>query len=337
MTHLCLGLQSAIPPTVFDFLHERFGCEWECFASPFNFWLEEKSDNLLGGGGQYGSAFGDTDAVFGSSGSFFDLDFLRLARESGSGCFQANPPFASVFIERMCHRMHHFLMMSNNEDDGADEDGSIALMFVIFVPAWSESSGWKTISSSSYLTRHVLLSQKDDVHYYAEGTQHRRALGDKGTHRIASFDTSVFFLQNDAAKDKWPIGDADESKLKTAFAMNPIEEDKKAERGGSDALKGKSLQSRMKEQSPPKQMQSTTERKKKKKIPSGDKSKRPSKNDKLMTGGQDELGILASMGMLGSGPSLDEKGNGDTHTSKNQPKPGLKGYLLGRKKKRRRR
>ena len=329
-------MQSAIPPTVFDFLHERFGCECECFASPFNFWLEEKSDNLLGGGGQYGSAFGDTDAVFGSIGSFFDLDFLRLARESGSGCFQANPPFASVFIERMCHRMHHFLMMSNNEDDGADEDGSIPLMFVIFVPAWSESSGWKTISSSPYLTRHVLLSQKDDVHYYAEGTQHRRALGDKGTHRIASFDTSVFLLQNDAAKDKWLIGDADESKLKTAFAMNPtMNEYEKA--GGSDALKGKILQSRMKEQSPPKQMQSTTERKKKKKICSGDKSKRPPKKDKLMTGGQDELGILASMGMLGSGPSLDEKGDGDTHTSKSQSKPGSKGSSIGRMKKRRRR
>ena len=243
------GLQSAIPPTVFRYLHIRFGCGFECFASPFNCnWLE-KDDIGSACNGRYGSAYGDTDAMFGSFGSFFDIDFLNLSpggESARGGCYQANPPFASEFIEKMYHRMHHFLESSEQnrerneeaKDDGGGM-GTIPLMFVIFVPAWSKCSGWKLLSSSTYLSKHIQLSQKDDVHYYAEGTQHRRKRhrtsrsnltqrdNDSGKegHRVASFDTSVFFLQNDAAKAKWPIIGEDEVLLKNAFAMIVTKDD----------------------------------------------------------------------------------------------------------------
>jgi len=91
-------------------------------------------------------------------------------------------------------------------------------MFIVFVPAWQDSQGWKALSRASSLVHHLFLSQKDDPHFYCEGTQHRRL---KDRFRIASFDTSVFFLQNAEAKVKWPVTEASLQELKDAFGSNP--------------------------------------------------------------------------------------------------------------------
>jgi len=325
---------------VFGYLHKRFACEFECFASPFNCWF----DRSRGKGGKYGSAFGDTDALFGSHGSFFGMDFLQMALESGEGgCFQANPPFASEFIEKMCNRMHSLLEIPNNGSDEGNTDEekkkSIPLMFIIFVPAWSDSPGWKTLSSSPHLTRHILLSQKDDVHYYAEGTQHRRALPNdsKGSHRIASFDTSVFFLQNDAAKEKWALADADESTLKAAFAMNATEEEEKQEKVAPIVKSAITQQSSVKPlaesaEAPMKQKKN----KKKKNNSVEDKGKGSFKKKKLMTGGNDEMSILASMGILDDSSSKNE-GDNRKGKSGNQKAKSVSMESKGGKKRKKRR
>ena len=152
------------------------------------------------------SAFPDTDEVFGSLGSFFNFNFEAL---TNGGCFQANPPFASDFILEMCKRMEALL---------SDKSIKVPFMFIVFVPAWQDSQGWKILSSASSLVHHLFLSQKDDPHFYTEGTQHRRL---KDRFRIASFDTSVFYLQNVAAKEKWPVTDESLQELKEAFGSNP--------------------------------------------------------------------------------------------------------------------
>ena len=316
------GLQSAIPSTVFEYLNTRFdgcGCEYECFASPFNCYKKNVSSSSCGNnGGRFGSAFGDTDAMFGSGGSFFGMDFRKMAtRNSGGACFQANPPFASEFIEKMCLRMNEVL--SPNDESMK----RVPLMFVIFVPAWSESIGWKTLSSSPHLTKHMLLSQKDDVHYYTEGTQHRRRR-DKddgkgnGSHRVASFDTSVFFLQNDAAKEKWNLADGgneDEKLLKAAFAMKPVDVRSVDEEGSCG--KGKKKASAIKKDRPsveiskPGNTMAAPAKKKKKKnnSPGQTNSDRSKKKRKLMAGGQDEMSILLSMGIMDSeASSLNDVG-----------------------------
>jgi hypothetical protein len=99
-----------------------------------------------------------------------------------------------------------------------DESIKTPFMFIVFVPAWQDSQGWKALSSASSVVRHLFLSQKDDPHFYCEGTQHRRL---KDRFRIASFDTSVFFLQNTEAKLKWPVTEASLQELKNAFGSNP--------------------------------------------------------------------------------------------------------------------
>ena len=158
------GLQSSLNEHVFDVLLSKFDCKTECFASPFNCRYE-----------RYCSAFPDTDMAFGSLGSFFEFDFQALPN---GGCFQANPPFVADFIVRMYKRIEKILA-NNNET-------TVPLMFIIFIPAWKETNGWNALNTSSFLSKHIFLSQKDDPHFYCEGTQHRRS---KARYRIASFDT----------------------------------------------------------------------------------------------------------------------------------------------------
>jgi len=318
------GLQSAIPSSVFDYLNNRFGCNFECFASPFNCWLEEQqeeesvssngsSSSSMVRGGNFGSVFADTDALFGSRGSFFGMDFVKMTVGEDGGCFQANPPFASEFIQRMCNYMHLFLGDDednyNDDEDNDDGDGSkkktVPLMFVIFVPSWSESAGWKTLSSSPHLTKHILLSQKDDVHYYSEGTQHRRTLDNGGSYRIASFDTSVFFLQNKAAKKKWPLLEEDDSddetRLKAAFAMNTKDEEKKAvlkKKKTSPKSSVKSKESVEKQQPHDSASAMVSDKQKKRKKKQKVDHKGSSKKKRLISGGNDEMSILQSMGIL---------------------------------------
>lgn len=181
------GLQSSMYGSVFDVLLQHYDCRLECFASPLNSRYE-----------RFCSAFFDTDAPFGSVASFFDYDFTREG-----GCYQANPPFATNFIEKMYEIMERALKRCE-----------APLMFVVFVPAWKETPGWNLLNDSPHLTKHVSLSQSS--HFYCEGTQHRR----KDRYRVASFDTSVFFLQNEAARAKWNVLDSHIADLKSAFSMD---------------------------------------------------------------------------------------------------------------------
>ena len=275
------GLQSAIPYSVFRFLHNKFGCNFESFASPFNCYEMKQ-----GGDSEFGSAFGDTDAWFGSDGSFFGVDFM-----SKGGCFQANPPFASEFMECMYQQMHHFLSVTNG--DGTADEEKLPIQFVIFVPAWDESAGWQSLNSSPYLSKHCLIDQKK--HYYAEGTQHRRSRresnakddGGKGSYRIASFDTSVFFLQNAAAKKKWPLDEV-EVGLEKAFAL--IEEGDKQSSAKRKKPSQKSVQ-RQAKQTTAQQKKITQRQPEKKKRQNG-------KRKTLMSGGDDEMNIFNSLGLF---------------------------------------
>ena len=161
-------------------------------------WRVESSSPLNCRYERFFSAFPDTDAPFGSLGSFFDHDFGQ------GGCYQANPPFVARFIHDMYDKMEQSLSSCVEP-----------LMFVVFVPAWSETLAWKALRESPHLQQYVLVDQSS--HYYTEGTQYRR----KSSKRIASFNTSVFFLQNEAGKDKWKIDSSQVEELKRAFALDP--------------------------------------------------------------------------------------------------------------------
>merc|ERR1712125_63860 len=80
------GSQAACVAEVFDVLRRTFDSRFECFASPMNCRYSSMC-----------SAFPDTDAVFGSLGSFFAL-------RPRTGSFQLNPPFVDDVIAAMVSR-----------------------------------------------------------------------------------------------------------------------------------------------------------------------------------------------------------------------------------------
>ena len=86
------------------------------------------------------------------------------------------------------------------------------LSFVVIVPAWNDTRGHAALQASTQLRRYELLAQED--HGYCEGKQSLR----RTRYRIASFDTSIFFLQNLAGAAKWPATDAACSDLRAAFS-----------------------------------------------------------------------------------------------------------------------
>ena len=86
------------------------------------------------------------------------------------------------------------------------------LSFVVIVPAWNDTRGHAALQASTQLRRYELLAQED--HGYCEGKQSLR----RTRYRIASFDTSIFFLQNLAGATKWPATDEAIADLRKAFS-----------------------------------------------------------------------------------------------------------------------
>jgi hypothetical protein len=85
------GYQAAVSEHVFDIMKQYLHVSVECFASPLNCNLP-----------LYYSLFPDTDAVFGSLGSFFDMF-------PSEGSFQANPPFIPHVMNKMVIHIHALL------------------------------------------------------------------------------------------------------------------------------------------------------------------------------------------------------------------------------------
>lgn len=99
------GMQCALPEDVFQVLHKWVQTNFECFASPLNCRYSS-----------YCSAFPDTDAVFGSKGSFFDFYPSR-------GSYEVNPPFIESVMTAAVQHAHSLLEKSDD-----------ALTFVFIVP-----------------------------------------------------------------------------------------------------------------------------------------------------------------------------------------------------------
>ena len=161
---------------------------------------------------------------------------------------------------------------------------------------------------------------------------------------MASFDTSVIFLQNDVAREKWPLLDVNESHLKAAFAMNQMEnEDEEAdvcreEVGTQVRTNEQSLEKapQSEKQHPQNSLTTTSIKQKKKKNRLDGKVKGSSKKKKLMTGGNDEMSILASMGILDSKDGSDAPNVDNNHALPKGPST-LATVPKGSKKKTKRR
>lgn len=108
------GYQMALPESVFAYLQSTYGLQHECFASPMN------SCSFIG---SFCSRYLDTDAPFGSKGSFFNF----TAEE---GAYESNPPFVEECMIRNILHIQQLLEVA--------ETNHKALTFFIVVPKWDE-------------------------------------------------------------------------------------------------------------------------------------------------------------------------------------------------------
>ncbi len=140
------GLQGAIPPNVFEALEKATGrpVDGECFASPLNCHSQ-----------RFCSAFLDTDAPFGSLGSFFSFWPAR-------GVYQLNPPWTLSHLNAAVRHVHSLLERASSANE--------ALLFAVMVPAWRDASFLAALESSNYaVASPALLPAK--AHHYIDGMQ----------------------------------------------------------------------------------------------------------------------------------------------------------------------
>jgi hypothetical protein len=213
------GFQAAIPDHVFDTLLRHFDVCFECFASPLNSRYPH-----------FCSAFPDTDAPFGSLGSFFNF-------KPRAGSFEANPPFVPNLILKMAEHMHQLLVRADGDDSHAETHGESQgeeaqgspLCFIVIIPSWDETMGWRALNESPFLTHHLRLAQRE--HGYTEGAQHCR----RSRYRISVGDTSVFFLQSKAAQRKWPVTPEVLEDIQAAFTSKHNTDRQGSDNGDAEA------------------------------------------------------------------------------------------------------
>jgi hypothetical protein len=102
--------QLAVLPDVLDKMKNKFGLDYECFASAIN-------TNTK----RYCSIYYDVEKYFGSKGSFFNTKFL-------DGCYSFNPPYQKDIIDNGIMRIFEQLETSKILD--------MKLTFIIAIPIW---------------------------------------------------------------------------------------------------------------------------------------------------------------------------------------------------------
>jgi phosphorylated CTD-interacting factor 1 len=189
------GFQCALPKIVFECLESCWGVEFEGFASPLNCHF---------GCSKYFSAFRDSDAPFGSLGSFFDAKLIR-------GSFELNPPFSADLYAALFDHCHGHLESAQRTSE--------ALSFIVIVGATEKTLAHHSLEkfiSSPFLRGRLHIKVQD--HVYISGQQHLEG----GDYSFRACDSGIFFLQSDAGAKKWPVSSEGLEKLRCSFLGSNI-------------------------------------------------------------------------------------------------------------------
>jgi hypothetical protein len=176
------GFQAAVAELAFGVLHKDLGVDLEVFASPLN------STFAL-----HCSAFKDTDACFGSIGSFFDF-------HPTTGSYECNPPFVLAVMDAMTSHI-----------DTLFKNATGALSFTVVVPKWEEASFYIALEKNTHLKRIIVISKAE--HGFCDGAAFQR----QDRYRDSPYDTVLFLLQNDEGCVKWPCSDECERRIRLGF------------------------------------------------------------------------------------------------------------------------
>lgn len=178
------GFQGAVTHVVFDTLSDAMGASVEGFASPLNCYLP-----------QFCSLFPDVDCHFGSLGDFFGCSLRE-------GCYEVNPPFVHATLGAAWDKMRTALEASELVEHSAGALSTVeapALQFIFITPGWADA-GWAQEAAASPFCS-ARLQPGLGAHEYRDGVQWR-------SRRLvwsANTQSYYFFLQNTAARQKYPL------------------------------------------------------------------------------------------------------------------------------------
>jgi len=190
------NMHAAAPETVFDWLRDELEVQAEGFASPLNCYFAT-----------FCSAFPDTDAVFGSIGSFFDF-----WPEEGS--FEVGPPYTEEVMESMAKHLLKLLEKSSA--------GGKPMSFVVFVPDWGDPPctalailDGECFSSFRQTRGGPCLMLEGRRHHYISGVQFFPDKGHNADNRyyVVPHGQRAYVLQNDSGVKKWPFTAQREAEL----------------------------------------------------------------------------------------------------------------------------
>ena len=131
--------QWSIGKNLYDDISETFNISFEMFASPLNFNMN-----------MFCSIFLDTDRMFGSLGSFYNLTVERMLNQNIKGVF-FNPPYLPILMSNCTKQCINIL----------DEMATLNVDFTIvsFLPNWSDADYIRSFLTSKYVVIYKVVNK----------------------------------------------------------------------------------------------------------------------------------------------------------------------------------
>ena len=178
--------QWSIGKNLYDDISETFNISFEMFASPLNFNMN-----------MFCSIFLDTDRMFGSLGSFYNLTVERMLNQNIKGVF-FNPPYLPILMSNCTKQCINIL----------DEMAKLNVDFTIvsFLPNWSDADYIRSFLASKYVVIHKVVNKGAYV-------LHEK---DKGKIINGTFDLLVIVLNS--MHLKWGVMNTRKKEITDGFA-----------------------------------------------------------------------------------------------------------------------
>jgi len=163
--------QWSIGINLYEDISEIFNISFEMFASPLNFNMN-----------MFCSIFYDTDHIFGSMGSFYNLTIEKLLMQNIKGVF-FNPPYLPILMKKCTLQCLDILDKMNNNN--------VDFTIFSFLPNWIDADYINLLINSKYNVSHKVVSKGNYI-------LHEK---DKGKLINGTFDLLVIVLNS--SKLKW--------------------------------------------------------------------------------------------------------------------------------------
>jgi len=187
--------QWSIGIDLYEDISELFDISFETFASPLNF-------NMY----RFCSIFKDTDSIFGSVGSFYNLNYENLILQNIKGVF-FNPPYLPILMKKCSSQCLTLLdKMNKNKFD---------FSIFSFLPNWDDADYIQSLIKSKYMVDYKIVNKGNYI------LQEK----DRGKLITGTFDLLVIVLNSN--KNKWDEKKKNEMKTNFEIIIKKMKEETK--------------------------------------------------------------------------------------------------------------